>query len=118
MTYQDIIQDKPPALIDIANTLRAMAFQLHPDIEENAYGGKVVRMTLYSIGHKNNPIMGIAIGKDHCQLFLHHTDQVDTKHLPLTGKGKHAKHIKFRAHPAFDKLLTAKVTVDRLVCWK
>ena len=95
MNYTDIIKDKPKAVISISDQLRKLTEKLHPELEEDCYGGKAVQMALYSIGKKDNVFFGIAPSKDHCKLFFHHFDKIDLKGLKLTGKGKHARHIKF-----------------------
>ena len=53
MNFEDILKDKPKELHDIASRLQIISKQLHPDISEDIYGGKMVRMALYSIGKKD-----------------------------------------------------------------
>ena len=51
-------------------------------------------MAYYFVGDYNNAVGVIGTAKDHCKLFLHHTDHINTAGLQLEGKGKHAKHVK------------------------
>ncbi len=109
MDFEDILKDRPEELHDIAFRLRKISKQLHPKISEDIYGGKVVRMVLYSIGRKDNPIIGFSLAKDHCQLFLHHFDQIELRGLQLYGKGKHARHLKIRNIAEIDAKVLSKV---------
>lgn len=109
MKFKDILLDRPKALHDIAFRLRIISQQIHPEISEDIYGGKVVRMALYSMGSKNNPVIGFALSKDHCQLFLHHFDKIELHGLKLNGKGKHSRHLKIRSVEEIDEDTLSKV---------
>jgi hypothetical protein len=66
------------------------------DIDENIIGGAKVKLALYSRGGKNNVLCGIQEGSEEsCMFFVHHIDELDHKRLKFSGKGKHAKRIKF-----------------------
>ena len=78
-------------LIAVAQRLQKMILRQSDQIEENAGGGAKVKMSLYSIGAKDNVLAVIGMGKDHCKLYLHHTNTIITEGLVLKGKGKHAK---------------------------
>ncbi len=95
MNFENVLENSIPEVIEIAHFLRKLVLDLHPEIEEDFYGGQKVKMSMYSIGPKNNPIAVIGSGGTHCKLFLHHTDRVETYGLKLEGKGKYSKHIKF-----------------------
>ncbi|MFK7773057.1 MAG: DUF1801 domain-containing protein [Saprospiraceae bacterium] len=109
MDFEDILNDRPKKLHDIAFRLRKISNQLHSEISEDIYGGKVVRMALYSIGRKDNPILGFSLSKDHCQLFLHHFDKIELHGLKLNGKGKHSRHVKIRSVEEIDEAVLSKV---------
>lgn len=78
-------------LIFVAQRLQKIILSQSDRILEDAGGGAKVKMSLYSIGAKDNVLAVIGMGKDHCKLYLHHTDKIDTEGLLLKGKGKHAK---------------------------
>lgn len=108
MTCNDIFSDNyPQELKDVAHRLRTLALKTDKRIEEHIYGGAKVRMALYSIGHTDNVLFGIGLGKDHIKLYLHHTEKVETETLKLEGKGKHAKTVKIKA-TSKDNLETLK----------
>ena len=109
MNFEAILTYRPKALHEIVFRLRIISKQLHPEISEDIYGGKVVRMVLYSIGRKDNPIIGFALSKDHCQLFLHHFDKIELHGLKLNGKGKHSRHVKIRNVEEIDEDKLLKV---------
>lgn len=94
MKYEDLIAGKPKEMILIMDKLREISQQIHPELEEDFYGGKAVQMALYSLGDKNNVIHGIAASKDHCKLFFHHFDKIDLSMFKMEGKGKHSRHVK------------------------
>ncbi|MBS9463430.1 hypothetical protein KIM67_13515 [Flagellimonas sp. 389] len=65
-------------------------------IEENIVGGAKVKLVLYSRNGKNNVLCGIQEGNnDSCMLYVHHIDEINHERLKFSGKGKHAKRIKF-----------------------
>ena len=109
MEFKDIIIGKSEKIVEIMQQLRALSLTIHPEIEEDFYGGNTVQMALYSIGRKDNPIHGIAAGKDHCKLFFHHFDKVDVSMFKLEGKGKHSRHIKIFDLEGFDQKTCSKV---------
>jgi homoserine kinase len=68
------------------------------NIEGNIYGGAKVKLVLYSRNGKNNVLCGIQEGSNEsCMLFVHHVDEINHERLKFSGKGKHAKRIKFNA---------------------
>ncbi len=66
------------------------------NIEGNIVGGAKVKLILYSRNGKNNVLCGIQEGNnDSCMLYVHHVNQINHDRLKFSGKGKHAKRIKF-----------------------
>ena len=66
------------------------------DIEANIVGGAKVKLILYSRNGKNNVLCGIQEGSDEsCLFYVHHVDRINHERLKFSGKGKHAKRIKF-----------------------
>jgi len=66
------------------------------DTEENISGGAKVKLALYSRNGKHNVLCGIQEGNDEsCMLYVHHIDKINHERLKFSGKGKHAKRIKF-----------------------
>ena len=96
MDLRNLWPDTDQSLIDVADELQKMILSQSDQIAEDAGGGAKVKMSLYSIGRKDNVLAVIGMGKDHVKLYLHHTDQVDTQKLELKGKGKHAKTLWIR----------------------
>ncbi|WP_378184146.1 hypothetical protein [Aquimarina sp. SS2-1] len=65
-------------------------------IEENILGGAKVKLVLYTRNGKNNVLCGIQEGSNEsCMLYVHHIKEIDHERLKFSGKGKHAKRIKF-----------------------
>lgn len=65
-------------------------------IEENIMGGEKVKLALYSRNGKNNVLCGIQQGNlDSCLLYVHHAENINHERIKFSGKGKHAKRIKF-----------------------
>ncbi|MDO1500495.1 hypothetical protein Q2T40_10180 [Winogradskyella maritima] len=65
-------------------------------IEEQIYGGAKVKLALYSRDGKNNVLCGIQEScAASCLLYVHHIDSIDHERLKFSGKGKHAKRLKF-----------------------
>lgn len=98
MEFADILENRPAELQELAQDVRSILLKIDKRIDENVYGGKKVRIALYSIGGDTQVLYGLSIGKDHVQLYLHHADKpgVDVAGLKLEGKGKHAKHVKIK----------------------
>lgn len=94
MTFPEILEGYEKPIQEIAWKLRSLILPLHPDIGEDLNRTRTMSSAFYRIGSSYNVIMVIQPAKDHCKLYLHYTDRVDTRDLPLQGKGKHAKHIK------------------------
>lgn len=66
------------------------------NIEESIVGGNKVKLALYSRDNSNNILCGIQAGKDDsCMLYVHHVQTISHDRLKFSGKGKHAKRIKF-----------------------
>lgn len=94
MTLDDVLENQSEEVKDIFHQLRKILIDISPKLDEAFLGGAKVRMSSYSINEKMVSVLGPA--KDHCKLYLHHTDKVDTGILKLEGKGKHAKTVKVR----------------------
>lgn len=66
------------------------------NIDGNIVGGEKVKLVLYSRNGKNNVLCGIQEGSnDSCMLYVHHIETIKHERLKFSGKGKHAKRIKF-----------------------
>ena len=109
MQFTDIIKGNSEEIVEVMTLLQTLILSLDERIEEDIYGGKVVKMASYSIGRKDNVIAVIGPGKDHCKLFLHHIDKIDSKGLKLEGKGKHTRHIKIKSRQQMDDAAYAEV---------
>ena len=109
MEYNDILEGHSPDLVAIANYLKNLILSFNSKIKEDIYGGKTVKMASYSIARPTNVIAVLGLGKDHCKLFLHHVDKIDSNGLNLEGKGKHAKHIKIFRLQDINELIYRKV---------
>ncbi|MEL6250926.1 MAG: hypothetical protein AAFR87_02845 [Bacteroidota bacterium] len=96
MDLRNLWPEIDQALMDVAEELQKLIVSQSEEIVEDAGGGAKVKMTLYSIGQKDNVLAVIGMGKDHVKLYLHYTDKVDTQNLDLKGKGKHAKTLWIR----------------------
>lgn len=96
MNYNDILEGHSTEIVDIIKALRKLILELDPTIEEEFLGGAKVKLVSYSIGNRNNVVAVYSPSANHCKLYLHHTDKIDTKGLKLEGKGKHAKHVKIK----------------------
>ncbi|MDW3650277.1 MAG: hypothetical protein R8P61_24600 [Bacteroidia bacterium] len=96
MDLGNLWPDIDQLLMDVAQELQKLILSQSDQIVEDVGGGAKVKMTLYSIGRKDNVLAVIGMGKDHCKLYLHHTDKIDTRELVLQGKGKHAKTLWIR----------------------
>jgi len=92
--FNDIF--KSPKSKEIGIKLKNIVESYFDDIEENVVGGSKVKLVLYSRNGKNNVLCGIQEGSnDSCMLYVHHIDKLEHKRLKFSGKGKHAKRIKF-----------------------
>lgn len=94
MTYNDIIEGQPAEIVELTHTLRDLILGLDSAVEEEFLGGAKVRMVSFFIGNRNNVVAVVSPGGDHCKLYLHHTDKIDTTGIKLQGKGKHAKQVR------------------------
>lgn len=76
--------------------LKEIVVSYFDNIEGTIVGGAKVKLILYSRGGKNNVLCGIQEGSDSsCMFYVHHLDNIDHERLRFSGKGKHAKRIKF-----------------------
>ena len=76
--------------------LRELIFDHFNKIEENIYGGKKIKLSLYSLIDTKTELCGIQQGSDDtCMLYIHHIETIEHDRLKFSGKGKHAKRIKF-----------------------
>ncbi len=81
---------------EMGNKLKKIIESHFNNIEGNIVGGAKVKLVLYSRNGKNNVLCGIQEGNDEsCMLYVHHVDEVNHERLKFSGKGKHAKRIKF-----------------------
>lgn len=94
LEFEDILAGRSEPVKAIARILRNKILSLDSGISEDIFGGKSVQNASYSIGRVNNVIAVLSPAADHCKLYLHHFDKVDTAPLKLTGSGKHSRHIK------------------------
>lgn len=84
--------------LPMAIKLRSIVREVFPKAEEGYYGGAKVKLVLYSQGGQNNVLCGIQEGKDNsCLLYVHHLDKIEHERLKFTGKGKHAKQVRFES---------------------
>ncbi len=66
------------------------------NIEGYVVGGAKVKLALFSRNGKNNVLCGIQEGSNEsCMFYVHHVDKINHERLKFSGKGKHAKRIKF-----------------------
>lgn len=83
---------------EMGQQLRTIISDYFSELEENAYGGEKVKLTLYSRGDLQNVLCGLQEGSgDSCMLYVHHVDEINHERLKFSGKGKNAKRIKFHS---------------------
>lgn len=81
---------------EIGIQLKRIVESYFDNIEANISGGAKVKLVLYSRNGKNNVLCGIQEGSnDSCMLYVHHISEIQHDRLKFSGKGKHAKRIKF-----------------------
>tara|TARA_B100001063_G_C16776602_1_gene566017 strand:- start:6133 stop:6555 length:423 start_codon:yes stop_codon:yes gene_type:complete len=81
---------------EMAVRLKEIIIDQFEDIEENILGGAKVKLVLFTRGGSNNVLCGIQEGSSNsCMLYVHHLAQINHPRLKFSGKGKHAKRIKF-----------------------
>ncbi len=81
---------------EMGNKLKGIIESYFDNIEGNIVGGAKVKLVLYSRNGKNNVLCGIQEGNNEsCMLYVHHIDEINHERLKFSGKGKHAKRIKF-----------------------
>lgn len=102
MDFKDTFSNSPTTLFELGEKTRQLIISLHPQIVETCHGGATVKMASYSIGRPDNVVAVISPGKDHCKLYLHHCDKIESSGIKLEGKGKHAKHVKLFSKEDFD----------------
>ncbi|GAB3327528.1 hypothetical protein GCM10027429_01400 [Marivirga atlantica] len=106
MNLEDTLTERPKLIQEVAILLKKIIQKNFPDLEEHVYGNKIFTV-LYSKENPTQVVCGIQTSEKHCLLFLHKTGEVDTNGLTLEGKGKSAKHVKFRLPKEIDeKVLT------------
>jgi hypothetical protein len=87
---------KSPEAKEMGLKLQTLIESCFDDIEAGIVGGSKVKLVLYSRNGKNNVLCGIQEGsKASCMLYVHHIDEINHKRLKFSGKGKHARRIKF-----------------------
>lgn len=109
MTFEEMIKERPEDVRNTAFRLRKYVVETLPNVDENIYGGKKVQNALYSKESANRVVCGIQANDNFCMLYLHKTDEVNTDSLKLEGKGKHAKHVKFKSPNEVDGLNLSKI---------
>lgn len=81
---------------EMGNKLKKIIESSFNNIEGSIVGGAKVKLVLYSRNGNNNVLCGIQEGNNEsCMLYVHHIDKIDHERLKFSGKGKHAKRIKF-----------------------
>ncbi|WP_299333387.1 hypothetical protein [uncultured Psychroserpens sp.] len=76
--------------------LRDIVISFFPEAKESIVGGAKVKLALYTRNGTNNVLCGIQqAANDTCMLYVHHVDSISHERLKFSGKGKHAKRIKF-----------------------
>ncbi len=89
----------------IAENIRKLIAATFQNIEEKVYGGAKVKLALYSEVDTKLTLCGLQEGKeDSCMLYVHHVPVLDHPRLEYSGKGKHAKTIRFTSvHEVVDE---------------
>mgnify|MGYP006282752155 CR=1 FL=1 len=83
-------------VLPVAQELQAIVRKVFPNAEEGYYGGAKVKLVLYSQGGSKNVLCGIQEGKHNSSLlYVHHLDKIEHERLKFSGKGKHAKQVRF-----------------------
>lgn len=103
MEFKDIFSNRPASLFKLGEKIRHLILSLEQRIVETCHGGASVKMASYSIGKQDNVLAVISPSNDHCKLYLHHYDKIDSGTLGFQGKGKHAKHVKLYSLEGFDE---------------
>jgi hypothetical protein len=76
--------------------LRNIVYECFENLTETISGGAKVKLALYSRNGPGNVLCGIQQGSnDSCMLYVHHIDVINHERLTFSGKGKHAKRLKF-----------------------
>ena len=76
--------------------LREIVIVFFPNVEASIVGGEKVKLTLYSRNGPSNVLCGIQQStNDTCMFYVHHVEHIIHERLQFSGKGKHAKRIKF-----------------------
>lgn len=108
---------KSPRAKAIGVKLKAIIEEQLEGIEGNMVGGAKVKLVLYSRNGNNNVLCGIKEGiKDSCLLYVHHVNQEDSPVIKFSGKGKHARTIRYNNLEEIDqnalKVLLNKVDTN------
>jgi len=96
-TFEDVIKPHPKKTQAIAKRLRKLVMDVLANPEEQIVGGAKVGIALYTDGETNSVMCGVHPSGDKCLLYIHHIAELDHPRLKLEGKGKRARHIKFRS---------------------
>ena len=87
---------KSPKSKEMGIKLKRIVESYFDQIEENIVGGAKVKLALYSRDGNAKVLCGIQEGSnDSCFFYVHHVDEIEHERLKFSGKGKHAKRIKF-----------------------
>lgn len=103
MEFKDTFSNSPAPLFQLGEKIRQLIISLNRQIVETCHGGATVKLASYSIGRPDNVVAVISPGKNHCKLYLHHCDRIDSRGIKLEGKGKHAKHVKLFSKEDFEE---------------
>ena len=89
---------KSPRANKIGNKLKEIIESHFDNVAGSIVGGEKVKLVLYSRNGKNNVLCGIQEGtNESCMLYVRHLDELNRDRLKFSGKGKHAKRIKFNS---------------------
>ncbi len=89
---------KAAASLVMGLKLRELVLECLGDVDETIGGGVKVKLALYSKGKPNNVFCGIQPAKNgFCIFYVHYVSDISHERLRFSGKGKHAKSIKFES---------------------
>lgn len=95
LTVAEILDSLPIPIRELVRDLHKLIQSEIPAAQPLTYGGAKVRLILYSIGDAANVLCGISPCLEAgCLLYLHHVSPSDSEILEITGKGKHARHVR------------------------
>jgi len=95
-TFDDVIAPHPKPTRELAKRLRELVMDVLSNTDEQIVGGASVGLALYTHSDTNKVMCGVQPSGKTCLLYVHHLKKLDHPRLKLEGKGKHAKHIRFK----------------------